>query len=56
MTQETLDTECNKLFRRLDELKAQGKDQGADPEYTAVLYALRELTRARVGNLIGQSI
>ena len=41
-----LDAACNAGFRRLDELKSQGKD--GSPEYMQALYALRDLTRARM--------
>ena len=43
---EALDAACNAGFRKLDELKATGKD--GTPEYMQALYALRGLTRSRV--------
>lgn len=45
-TPQELDAACNAGFRKLDELKAQGKD--GTQEYMQALYLLRDLTRARV--------
>ena len=45
-TPDTLDAACNAGFRKLDELKAAGKD--GSPEYMQALYVLRDMTRARV--------
>jgi len=45
-TPESLDAACNAKFRKLDELKRAGKD--GSPEYMQALYALRDITRARV--------
>lgn len=45
-TLEPLDAACNAWFRKLDALKAEGKD--GTQEYMQALYALRDLTRARV--------
>lgn len=43
------DAECNRLFRKLEELKAKGEG-GTCPsaEYLQALYALRDLARGRV--------
>ena len=40
-----LDAACNAGFRKLEELKAAGKD--GSPEYMQALYELRALTRSR---------
>ncbi len=47
-----LDQECNALFRRLDELKVQGKDTNDNAEYMQTLYTLRDKTRERLGLII----
>lgn len=41
-----LDTQCNALFRKLDALKAEGKDPS--DEYMATLLQLQKLTRERL--------
>jgi hypothetical protein len=43
---QALDAVCNAGFRKLDELKAAGKE--GTHEYMQALYALRDLTRSRV--------
>jgi hypothetical protein len=46
MTLEAQDKRCNALFRRLDQLTAEGKD--GNSEYMAILAALRTATRERL--------
>ena len=46
--QTDLDRQCNALFRRLDALKADGKDKDRGGEYDAVLRALLTKTRDRI--------
>ena len=47
MYMDDLDQECNKLFRELDKLKADGKQN--TEEYFKVLLLLLDKTRERLG-------
>src|SRR5208282_4942052 len=42
--------ECNALFRKLDQLKAEGKDKTKGGEYDAVLRELQTKTKQRLGS------
>lgn len=44
-----LDSECNRLFRKLDAMKAAKEDRNDNPVYMQTLYTLRDLTRQRLG-------
>ena len=48
-TMQEMDAECNALQRKLDALKAAGRDKNSDIEYMQTLYTLRDKTRARLG-------
>lgn len=47
-TMNEMDKKVNELFRKLDKLKAEGKDSIKGGEYDQVLSELRMLTRARL--------
>lgn len=48
-TMQELDRECNKLFRELDAMKAAKQDRNDNAVYMQTLYALRDMTRLRIG-------
>lgn len=46
VTVEEFDKECNKGLAKLDKLRAEGK--ASTPEYSELLYRLRDLTHKRL--------